>query len=157
MVLSTDAKIVKSVVIRSILSFFNSNNFALTEKDMCFCIYLCSKKNSKMDIIGTLVTVLSAMGGWEALKWFLNRKSNSRVAEAEADSAEFHVMKETYEFLQGQLKQKEERFAEQTQLVRKLNSEVLELTQQKAAVELELQKFRCIRQKCSSREPQNGY
>ena len=40
-----------------------------------------------MDIIGTLVTVLSAMGGWEAVKWFLNRKSNSRVAEAEADSA----------------------------------------------------------------------
>ena len=53
-----------------------------------------------MDIIGTLVTVLSAMGGWEAVKWFLNRKSNSRVAEAEADSAELHVMKVTYEFLQ---------------------------------------------------------
>ena len=35
--------------------------------------------------------------------------------------------------------------------------EVLELTKQKAAVELDLQKFRCIRQKCSSREPQNGY
>ena len=60
-----------------------------------------------MDIIGTLVTVLSAMGGWEAVKWFLNRKSNSRVAEAEADSAELHVMKETYEFLQEQLRQKE--------------------------------------------------
>lgn len=110
-----------------------------------------------MDIIGTLVTVLSAMGGWEAVKWFLNRKSNSRVAEAEADSAELHVMKETYEFLQEQLRQKEERFAEQTQLVRRLNTEVLELTKQKAAVELDLQKFRCIRQKCSSREPQNGY
>ena len=39
-----------------------------------------------MDIIGTLVTVLSAMGGWEAVKWFLNRKSNSRVAEAEAET-----------------------------------------------------------------------
>ena len=46
MVLSTDAKIVKSVVIRGNLSFFNSNNFALTEKDMCFCIYLCRKKQN---------------------------------------------------------------------------------------------------------------
>ena len=103
------------------------------------------------------MTILTAMGGWEFIKYLINRKSNARISEAEADRAEFQVLKETNEFLQDQLKQKEERFAEQTQIVRKLNAEVLEMTQQKASVELDLQKYRCIRAKCSQREPQNGY
>lgn len=103
------------------------------------------------------MTILTAMGGWEFVKYLINRKSNARISEAEADRAEFQVLKETNEFLQDQLKQKEERFAEQTQIVRKLNAEVLEMTQQKASVELDLQKYRCIRAKCSQREPQNGY
>lgn len=110
-----------------------------------------------MNIIETLVTVLTAMGGLEAVKYLINRKSNARISEAEADSAEFHVLKEQIEFLQVQLKQKEERFAEQTQLVRNLNTEVLELTQKLGNTELELQRYRCIRAKCQQREPQNGY
>lgn len=103
------------------------------------------------------MTILTAMGGWEFVKYLINRRSNARISEAEADRAEFQVLKETNEFLQDQLKQKEERFAEQTQIVRKLNAEVLDITQQKASVELDLQKYRCIRAKCSQREPQNGY
>ena len=110
-----------------------------------------------MNILETIMTILTAMGGWEFIKYLINRKSNARISEAEADRAEFQVLKETNEFLQDQLKQKEERFAEQTQIVRKLNAEVLEMTQQKASVELDLQKYRCIRAKCSQREPQNGY
>lgn len=110
-----------------------------------------------MNILETIMTILTAMGGWEFVKYLINRKSNARISEAEADRAEFQVLKETNEFLQDQLKQKEERFAEQTQIVRKLNAEVLEMTQQKASVELDLQKYRCIRAKCSQREPQNGY
>lgn len=110
-----------------------------------------------MNIIETLVTVLTAMGGWEAVKYLINRKSNARISEAEADSAEFHILKEHIEFLQEQNKQKEERFADQTQLVRNLNNEVLELTKKNGSLELELQRYRCIRAKCSQREPQNGY
>ena len=55
------------------------------------------------------------------------------------------------------MKQKEERFADQTTTVRNLNSEVLELTQKLGNTELELQRYRCIRPKCQQREPQNGY
>lgn len=110
-----------------------------------------------MNIIETLATILTAMGGWEIVKYLINRKSNARISEAEADSAEFKVLKETNEFLQDQLKQKEERFAEQTQIVRSLNNEVLEVTKKLGNTELELQKYRCIRAKCSQREPQNGY
>lgn len=103
------------------------------------------------------MTILTALGGWEFVKYLINRKSNKRISEAEADSAEFHVLKEHIEFLQEQNKQKEERFADQTQLVRNLNNEVLELTKKNGSLELDLQKYRCIRPKCQQREPQNGY
>ncbi len=110
-----------------------------------------------MNIVETLVAILTAMGGWELVKYLINRKSNARISEAEADSAEFHILKEQIEFLQEQNKQKEERFADQTQLVRNLNNEVLELTKKNGSLELDLQKYRCIRPKCQQREPQNGY
>ena len=108
-------------------------------------------------IAASFAAVLTALGGWEAIKYLINRKSNSRKAEAEADSVEFNVLRQTVEFLQTQLQEKEERFAQQTELVRKLNAEVLELTKEKGKVELELQTYRCIRKKCGQREPQNGY
>lgn len=91
------------------------------------------------------------------IKYFINRKSNSRIAEAEADTVEFTVLRQTVEFLQAQLQEKEQRFAQQTELMRNLNAEVLELTKAKGKIELELQTYRCIRKKCGEREPQNGY
>ena len=112
----------------------------------------------RLEIIGTVIaSVLTACGGWEAIKYLLNKETNKRIAEAEADSVEFSVLRQTVEFLQTQLREKEERFAQQTELVRKLNSEVLELTKEKGKVDLELQTYRCIRKKCGEREPQNGY
>lgn len=108
-------------------------------------------------IAASFAAVLTALGGWEAIKYLINRKSNSRKAEAEADSVEFTVLRQTVEFLQTQLQEKEERFALQTELVRNLNAEVLELTKAKGKIELELQTYRCIRKKCGEREPQNGY
>lgn len=104
-----------------------------------------------------IATIIGSLGGWEAIKYLLNRKQNARIKEAEADINEFHVLKETLEFLQTQLHEKEERFAEQTELVRKLNTEVLELTKKSGLLELDLQTYRCIKRKCGNREPQNGY
>ena len=112
----------------------------------------------RLEIIGTVIaSVLTACGGWEAIKYLLNKETNKRIAEAESDSVEFNVLRQTVEFLQTQLREKEERFAQQTELVRKLNAEVLELTKEKGKVDLELQTYRCIRKKCGEREPQNGY
>ena len=112
----------------------------------------------RLEIIGTVIaSVVTACGGWEAIKYLLNKETNKRIAEAEADSVEFSVLRQTVEFLQTQLREKEERFAQQTELVRKLNAEVLELTKEKGKVDLELQTYRCIRKKCGEREPQNGY
>lgn len=108
-------------------------------------------------MIEIIASMITALGGWEALKYLLNRKTNHRKEEAEADNVEFNVLRETTDFLQSQLKAKEERFAEQTDLVRKQNLEILDLTKEKAKLEMDLQKYKCVIKDCAKRDPQNGY
>lgn len=110
-----------------------------------------------MDIVQTLVAIITALGGLETVRWFVNRKQNKRKIEAEADSAEFHVLQETLMFLQAQLLEKERRFADQTDLVRKLNTEIIEQTKKIGSLELELALKRCNRRMCADREPPNGF
>lgn len=108
-------------------------------------------------MIEIIASMITALGGWEALRYLLNRKTNHRKEEAEADNVEFNVLRETTDFLQSQLKTKEERFAEQTDLVRKQNLEILDLTKEKAKLEMDLQKYKCVIKGCAKRDPQNGY
>lgn len=108
-------------------------------------------------IIETIAAVVAALGGWEFIKYLMNRKTNKRKEEAEADSVEFNVLKDTVMFLQEQLHEKEKRFCEQTDRLRKIQDESFSLLQEKNKIELELQMFRCIKKKCLNREPQNGY
>lgn len=108
-------------------------------------------------MIEIIASMITALGGWEALRYLLNRKTNHRKEEAEADNIEFNVLRETTDFLQSQLKAKEERFAEQTDLVRKQNLEILDLTEEKAKLEMDLQKYKCVIKGCAKRDPQNGY
>ncbi len=110
-----------------------------------------------VDVISIIATVISSVGGWEFVKYIINARFNARREEAATDMAEFKVLSETNTWLQKQLQQKEARFANQTEVVRRLNTEVLELTKQKAAIDLELQKLRCIRKQCDSRQPPNGF
>lgn len=110
-----------------------------------------------MQVIEIVVSVITALGGWEMIKYVMNRKTNHRKEEAEADNVEFNVLREAMDFLQTQLKEKEQRFAEQTDIVRKQNLEILEITKQKAQLELDLQRFKCVVKGCSNRDPQNGY
>ena len=108
-------------------------------------------------ILKILVTVLTTMGGWEFVKWQLNRRSNQRIAEAHADDEEFNVLKEHIEFLQKQVYDKETRFAEQTNLVRKQNEEIMTLMREKGNLELQLAMKRCEVKNCPKRVPQSGY
>lgn len=110
-----------------------------------------------LDAIVTIGGVVVALGGIEFIKWFATRKQQRRKAEAEADHSELSTTKETIQFLQDQLKLKEERFAEQTQRVRKLTDENLELTRKVAMLELERSMKLCERRNCPNREPESGY
>ena len=109
------------------------------------------------EVLLTAASILGTLGGWEMIKYLINRKTNTRKAEAEADSSEFTVLRDTVVFLQEQLQKKEERFAEQTDLVRKLTSENLELTRENAMLKAERSLKLCERRNCMNREPQSGY
>lgn len=105
----------------------------------------------------TIAVLLGALGGWDAIKYFLNRRNNHRMTEAQADKDEFHVLRETIEFLQDQLKQKEERFAEQTNRLRTSKEREFELLAENGNLKLELATKRCEVKRCANRQPQNGY
>lgn len=100
-----------------------------------------------------ITTILGALGGWEAVKYFLNRRTNRRKAEAEADSTELKTLIEVNDFLQAQLKAKEERFAKQTEVVRDLQGEVFKEKDLRHAAELELVVKRCNEIPCPYRQP----
>lgn len=110
-----------------------------------------------LTIVEIVAAVITALGGWEAIRYFINRKTNQRKEEAEADSVEFGVLRDTVAFLQQQLREKEERFADQTDRLRKVQDDYFKLMQKNQQNELELQRYRCVRPKCMNREPQNGY
>ena len=109
------------------------------------------------EILTTILTIVTTLGGWEAIKYIIHRKSNSRIAEAKADGSEFSVLRDTVVFLQEQLQKKEERFAEQTDVVRRLTAENLELTRENAMLKAERALKLCERRNCGNREPQSGY
>ncbi len=123
---------------------------------------------SGMEIV--LTAVCGLLGGCNVLQLLFLRQTRRKYA-AEADKAgisaktdDFAVLRDTTVFHQEQLRQKEERFAEQTELVRNLNREriedsgrMLELTKKYGELELREQKFHCEVRGCANRKPPNGY
>lgn len=116
------------------------------------------------EIIIGICSAIGAIGGWELIRYLINLKTNKRKEEAEADSLEFGVLKDTVTFLQEQLHEqvqqdaeKENRFVEQTQRLRKVQDDNYALLKEKSRLELDLQKYKCIREKCANRQPPNGY
>lgn len=114
-------------------------------------------------LITTIGGVLTAMGGWEAVKYLLNRKSHKRksdasanIEETKAETEEFHLLKEQLEFCQQQLIEKEARFAEQTAIVRRLNQTNFDQAKQIGVLEVEkahAELWRCEKGRCQRRRP----
>ena len=111
--------------------------------------------------MNTILAIIGAMGGIEGIKWgiraWANRKTNARIADAQADVEEFKALREYNEFLQKHLSEKEERFVEQTGRLRQVQDELFTLKESYSDVKIELALKRCEKKKCGDREPQNGY
>ena len=107
------------------------------------------------------IMLMTALGGIEGIKqlikWWMFRKTNARIEDAHADVQEFKALREYNEFLQKQLSEKEQRFVEQTDRLRKVQDELFTLKEANSDLKLELALKRCERKKCGDREPQNGY
>lgn len=107
------------------------------------------------------IMLVTALGGIEGIKqlvkWWMSRKTNASIEDAHADVEEFKALREYNEFLQKQLSEKEQRFVEQTDRLRKVQDELFTLKETNSDLKLELALKRCERKKCGDREPQNGY
>lgn len=124
-----------------------------------------------MELTQTLLAIVGTLGGWEAIKWLLTRKSNKAIAEASAaqaevqtEEAEFVYLRKRIEFSEQQLADKERRFAEQTEVLRQAQRELLDMTIAKgtaearvAALEAERSMKLCERRGCAQRQPRSGY
>lgn len=110
-----------------------------------------------MNWLSVAAAVITSLGGFEFVKWLVTRRYGKRVDEAAADDSEFSVLRKQVEFLQEQLLKKEERFAEQTDVLRKTTARELELTRKVSMLETERGLKLCERRNCVNREPQSGY
>lgn len=107
-----------------------------------------------------ILTLIGALGGMETLKWFVDRKNarqlsraKAEVSQTEAESAREHLYEETIIFLQNQLKEKEQLFAEQSAALRKSMQEELRLTRLNGELEVRYLSTRCDIRECSRRLP----
>lgn len=124
-----------------------------------------------MGILEVILAILGTLGGWELVRWLLTRKASERTAEASADTAEIRAEESEFTYLRGrvefaeqQLLLKEQRFAEQTAVLREAQRELLEKTIENgklsariAALEAERAMKLCERKGCGQRQPQSGY
>lgn len=110
-----------------------------------------------MNWLSVAAAVITSLGGFEFVKWIVSRRYGKRVDEAVADDSEFGVLRKQIEFLQEQLLKKEERFAEQTDVLRATTARELELTRKVSMLETERGLKLCERRNCVNREPQSGY
>lgn len=108
-------------------------------------------------MMSALGGMIVALGGFEAVKWFFTRKSGKRIEEAEADRSEFSALREQIVFLQEQLLKKEERFAEQSNVLRDTTKRELDLTREVTMLKTERSLKLCEKRMCAERQPQSGY
>lgn len=80
-------------------------------------------------IITIIISVLGAVGGFEAIKYFLNRKSEKKKSEAEANSAMANVLKEMTESYQVFIEDTKEKIEDDQKYIRDLKDEREELRQ----------------------------
>lgn len=123
--------------------------------------YVCRDIDYDVMTMNDWIMLVTAFGGVEGamqlVKWWVNRKTDKRISDAQADVEEFKALREYNEFLQKQLSEKEQRFVEQTERLRKLQDEHFALKETNSDLRLELAMKRCERKKCGDRVPQNGY
>lgn len=97
-------------------------------------------------MVESVAAIIGAVGGTSALievvKYFANRKTNSRMAETEATREDFHLTQE----LMAEIKDK-------TRLIRELNEARLTDAKKIHDLQLNLYDKECKRRSCAFRQP----
>lgn len=109
-----------------------------------------------------VVSLITALGGWEAIKYLLNRKTNSRIAEANAFKVEREALIEDYKRVQGEVDKLKEQVAKLYTEIDTLKNDRLRLIQENNELKLELkeaEKHVCLQpdDKCLQRLNPNDH
>lgn len=115
-----------------------------------------------------IITIISVLGGFEAVKWivrfFTNRRNQKVIDDTEAISKRYDALENHISYLQKELQdkeqrfvEKEQRFVEQTGRLRNAQDRLFEMQKKITELEIELALKRCEVKKCPNRIPQNGY
>lgn len=83
-------------------------------------------------------TVVTALGGIELVKYLLNRKSNSRIAEANAFDVERKALLEDYKRVQGEVDELKKKVDELYKKLHTLETERLDLIRENNELKLAL-------------------
>lgn len=126
---------------------------------------------------GTIATLIGAFGGWELVKYLLNRRANARHVSATADEAEAHAEeakikaeKDKWELFNDMrqalqeevlkkdqaLAEKDKKYAEQTQRLRNTQDELNNLYREHVELKAKYvytDTWRCEEGKCRKRKP----
>lgn len=89
-------------------------------------------------ILTAAATIVTALGGLELIKFFLNRKTDRRVAEANAFDVERKALMEDYRRVQGEVDELKEKVDELYKRLHQLEGERLELIRRNNELEIQL-------------------
>ena len=114
------------------------------------------------EILTILLPILTALGGWEAVKYLLNRKTNRRVEEANAFKVEREALIEDYKRVQGEVDKLKEQVAKLYTEIDNLKADRLKLIQENGELKLalkEAEKHVCLQpdDKCLQRLNPNDH
>lgn len=113
-----------------------------------------------MITIETILAIIGALGGFEAIKWLVGLRTSRRKETAEAEESIEAVIArrvKSYEdsitFLQAQLREKEQQFSEISSKYQETMTHAMELTRQLGEMKLKYRSSRCDRKNCENRKP----
>lgn len=108
----------------------------------------------------TILTVITTLGGFEAIKWaanfFMNRQSIRKKSDAEADAAQLTNEKNQVGWLEDRIAQRDTKIDSLYIELRKVEDDRLRLIYEKHALELELKEAnynKCLVYDCQERKP----
>lgn len=89
-------------------------------------------------VLAAAATIVTALGGLELVKYLLNRKSNSRIAEANAFNVEREALLEDYKRVQGEVDELKKKVDELYKKLHTLETERLDLIRENNELKLAL-------------------
>lgn len=90
------------------------------------------------EAVAIAVPLLTALGGWEFVKYMLNRKANGRIAEANAFKAAQEAWTQEYNRIQSEMDELNKKVDELYKRVHELEGERLDLIKRNNELEIQL-------------------